>query len=73
MRQQGGIKHGSAHKPSSETGDKAVEGKVHFRDLHATILNLMGLDHQHLNYQHEGRLHRLTGPEEAKVVTDLFA
>ena len=69
----GGVKSGYVHGKTSETGDKAVEGKVHFRDLHATILNLMGLDHQHLNYQHEGRLHRLTGPEEAKVVTDLFA
>lgn len=69
----GGVKPGHVHGKTSETGDRAVEGKVHFRDLHATILNLMGLDHRKLNFQHEGRAHQLTGPEEAKVVTDLFA
>jgi uncharacterized protein (DUF1501 family) len=69
----GGVKSGYVHGKTSETGARAVEGKVHFRDLHATILNLMGLDHRALNFKHEGRLHQLTGPEEAKVVTDLFA
>ena len=69
----GGTKQGYVHGKTNETGSRAVEGKVHFRDLHATILNLMGLDHTKLTYEHAGRKHQLTGPDEAKVVTDLFA
>ena len=41
---------------------RAVEGKVHFRDLHATILHAMGLAPNDLKYWHAGREHRLTGP-----------
>lgn len=69
----GGMKAGYVHGKTSETGAKAVEGKVHFRDLHATILHALGLSHHSLTYEHGGRTHRLTGPEDAKVVTDLFA
>ncbi len=69
----GGTKAGYVHGKTSQSGAKAVEGKVHFRDLHATILHALGLSHQTLNFDHEGRTHRLTGPEEAKVVHDLFA
>lgn len=69
----GGVKRGYVHGKTDETGSRAVEGKVHFRDLHATILHLMGLDHEHLTYFHEGREHRLTGPEGGKVVQDLIA
>lgn len=69
----GGVKGGYVHGKTSETGARAVEGKVHFRDLHATILHSLGLDHQALSLQYEGRTHRLTGPDEAKVVNDLFA
>lgn len=69
----GGMKSGYVHGKTSETGAKAVEGRVHFRDLHATILHSLGLSHQTLTYEHGGRTHRLTGPEDAKVVTELFA
>ncbi len=69
----GGVKVGYAHGRTDETGARAVEGKVHFRDLHATILHLLGLNHERLSFQHEGRNHRLTGPEEANVVSELFA
>jgi len=69
----GGMKAGYVHGKTSETGAKAVEGKVHFRDLHATILHALGLSHQTLTFEHGGRTHRLTGPEDAKVVTELFA
>ncbi|QDV47770.1 hypothetical protein Enr13x_76820 [Stieleria neptunia] len=69
----GGVKGGHVHGRTSETGDRAVEGKVHFRDLHATLLHLMGLRHDQLTYRHGGRIHRLTGPEEASVVHELFA
>ncbi|TWU26265.1 hypothetical protein Pla52o_01180 [Novipirellula galeiformis] len=69
----GGVKAGYTHGKTNETGARAVEDKVHFRDLHATILHALGLDHANLTFEHGGRHHRLTGPENAKVVHDLFA
>jgi hypothetical protein len=69
----GGVKGGHVHGLTDETGSRAVEAKVHFRDLHATILHLLGLDHRSLSVEHEGRTHRLTGPEEAKVVSSILA
>ena len=69
----GGTKGGYVHGRTDEKGSRAVEGKVHFRDLHATILHLLGLDHDNLTYAHEGRRHRLTGPDGGKVVAELFA
>jgi len=69
----GGVKRGHVHGKTNETGAKAVEGKVHFRDLHATILHLMGLEHDQLTFHHEGREHRLTGPDGGKVVREIIA
>ncbi|MCA9056778.1 MAG: DUF1501 domain-containing protein, partial [Planctomycetaceae bacterium] len=69
----GGLKRGIAYGKTDETGSRAVEGKVHFRDLHATILHLLGLEPDKLTFWHEGRNHRLTGPEGGRVVTEIFA
>ncbi|MEE2641704.1 MAG: DUF1501 domain-containing protein [Planctomycetota bacterium] len=69
----GGVKSGHVHGKTDPTGSKAIEGKVHFRDLHATILHLMGLDHQRLEYFYQGRNHRLTGPEGGKVVREILS
>ena len=69
----GGMKRGHVHGSTNETGARAVEGKVHFRDLHATILHALGLPPNDLTYFHQGRAHRLTGPEGGSVVHDLFA
>jgi hypothetical protein len=69
----GGMKAGYVHGATDETGARAVEGKVHFRDLHATILHALGLPANDLTYWHEGRHHRLTGPEGGNVVSELFA
>jgi len=69
----GGVKGGYAHGKTDATGSRAVEGKVHFRDLHATILHLLGLPANDLKYWHAGRHHRLTGPEGGRVVHELFA
>ena len=68
----GGVKAGHVHGRTSDTGSHAVDGKVHFRDLHATMLRLLGLPANDLGFWHAGRRHRLTGPEGGKVVTDLF-
>lgn len=69
----GGTKRGYVHGKTDETGARAVEDQVHFRDLHATILHLLGLDHTQLTFAHEGRMHQLTGPDQASVVHKLIA
>ena len=56
----GGVKGGLAHGDTDELGYRAVEGKVHIHDLHATILHLLGLDHERLTYRYAGRDFRLT-------------
>lgn len=56
----GGIKAGTTYGKTDEFGYNIMENPVHVNDLHATILNLMGLDHEHLTYKHLGRRYRLT-------------
>lgn len=56
----GGVKGGTLHGATDEIGHKAVEGRVHVNDLHATILHLLGLDHTKLTFRMSGRDFRLT-------------
>ena len=56
----GGVKGGMAYGATDEFGFASVEKKVHVHDLHATILHLMGLDHEKLTYRYSGRDFRLT-------------
>jgi hypothetical protein len=56
----GGVKGGMTYGATDEFGFRAVESKVHVHDLHATILHLMGIDHERLTYRHAGRDFRLT-------------
>jgi hypothetical protein len=56
----GGVKGGTVHGATDEFGFKAVEDRVHVHDLHATLLHLLGFDHQHLTYRYAGRDFRLT-------------
>jgi hypothetical protein len=70
----GGVRGGQAIGATDELGFAAVEDPVHVRDLHATILHLMGLDHRRLTYFHQGLDQRLTGIEhEAQVVEQALA
>lgn len=55
-----GVKPGIVHGATDEHGIRAVEKPVHVHDFHATILHLMGLDHEKLTYRHAGRDYRLT-------------
>ena len=55
-----GVKRGVVHGATDDHGMKAVEKPVHVHDFHATILHLMGLDHEKLTYRHAGRDYRLT-------------
>jgi hypothetical protein len=56
----GGVKGGYIHGATDELGMQAVENRMHVHDLHATILHLMGLDHERLTYRYSGRDFRLT-------------
>lgn len=56
----GGVKSGMAYGSTDDYGYFAVENKMHVHDLHATILHLMGLDHERLTFQYAGRDFRLT-------------
>jgi hypothetical protein len=68
----GGVKGGQAYGATDEFGFQAVENKVHVHDLHATILQLMGFDHEKFTYRYAGRDFRLTDVH-GKVVWDLIA
>jgi hypothetical protein len=56
----GGVKGGYVHGATDEFGFQAALDKVHVHDLHATILHLLGFDHERLTYRHSGRDYRLT-------------
>ena len=68
----GGVKPGLAYGSTDEFGHQAVENKVHMHDLHATILHLLGLDHEQLTYRYSGRNFRLTDVA-GRVVHELLA
>ncbi len=68
----GGVKGGMAYGATDEFGFAATENKVHVHDLHATILHLMGLDHEKLTYRYSGRDFRLTDVH-GTVVKDILA
>jgi hypothetical protein len=69
----GGVKPGIVHGSTDEIGLRAAEKPVQVRDLHATILHLLGFDHERLTYRHAGLDFRLTGVEGAKVVQEVLA
>ncbi len=69
----GGVKGGLRYGASDEFGIKAVENKVHPHDMHATILHLLGLDHEKLTYRYGGRDYKLTGVGGARVLDDIVA
>lgn len=56
----GGVKAGFKHGATDEFGYSAIEGRVHIHDFHATVLHLLGLDHERLTFMHAGRPYRLT-------------
>ena len=68
----GGVKAGHVHGETDEIGHYAIRDKVHMHDLHATILHLLGLDHERLTYRFAGRNFRLTDVS-GQVVKEIFA
>ena len=68
----GGVKPGLSYGQTDEYGYEAIENPVHVHDWHATVLHLLGLDHEQLSYRYAGREMRLTDVK-GRVVKDLFA
>ncbi|MBM3776412.1 MAG: DUF1501 domain-containing protein, partial [Acidobacteria bacterium] len=68
----GGVKGGVTYGATDELGYRAVENPVHVRDLHATMLHTLGIDHTRLTYRHQGLDMRLTGVEPARVVQEIL-
>ncbi len=68
----GGVKPGIAYGETDDYGLNAAVNKVHMHDVHATVLHLLGLDHEQLTYQHAGRNFRLTDVH-GRVVREIFA
>jgi hypothetical protein len=68
----GGVKGGHVHGATDEFGFRAVEKPVHVHDLHATMLHLLGFDHEKLTYRHAGRDFRLTDVS-GQVVREILA
>jgi uncharacterized protein (DUF1501 family) len=68
----GGVKGGMAYGATDDFGFRAVQDKVHIHDFHATLLHLLGFDHERLTYRHAGRDFRLTDVY-GRVVHELLA
>jgi hypothetical protein len=68
----GGVRGGMAYGETDEYGHRATTDKVHVHDLHATVLHLLGLDHERLTYRYSGRDFRLTDVH-GEVVTGILA
>jgi uncharacterized protein (DUF1501 family) len=69
----GGIKPGHSHGATDELGYHAVEDVVHVRDLHATMLHLLGIEHHQFSFKFQGLDMRLTGVEPAQPVAGILA
>lgn len=69
----GGVKAGIEYGETDDYCYNVAEGAVHVRDLNATILDLLGIDHQQLSFKFQGLEQRLTGVEPARVVQEILA
>jgi len=69
----GGIKPGTTYGATDDFSYNVAENPVHVRDLHATVMHLMGIHHEQFSYRFQGLDFRLTGVEEARVVHDILA
>lgn len=69
----GGIKPGMTYGATDDFSYNVAESPVNVRDLHATVMQLLGVDHEQLTYRHQGLDFRLTGVEPARVVESIIA
>ena len=68
----GGVRPGMTYGATDDFSYNVAENPVHVRDLHATVLHLLGLQHETLTYRHQGLDFRLTGVEPARVVREIL-
>jgi len=69
----GGSKGGTVYGETDDFSYNIVKDPVHVRDFHATILQLLGIDHERFTFKHQGLDQRLTGVEPAKVIRELLS
>ena len=69
----GGSRPGTIYGETDEFSYNIVKDPVHIRDFHATVLQLLGFDHQRFTYRYQGLDQKLTGVEPARVVKELLA
>jgi len=69
----GGVKKGTTYGATDEFGYDVVDKKSHVRDLHATMMHLMGLDHEKVSFKFKGLDQRLTGVEESHIMKGVIA
>jgi hypothetical protein len=69
----GGARGGAIYGETDDFSYNIVDNPVHIRDFHATVLKLMGFDHERLTYRYQGLDQRLTGVEPARVIPELLA
>jgi len=69
----GGVKPGMTYGETDAVGYSAAENPVHLRDLHATILHLLGFDHKRFNFPFQGLDQKLTGVNPTRVIDDILA
>ncbi len=69
----GGVKGGTTYGKTNDLGNEVAENPVEVRDMHATMMHLLGINHERLTYRFQGLDQRLTGVEEAHVIKDILA
>ena len=69
----GGVKPGVSYGETDDLGLSVIENPVHVRDMHATILHTLGINHEKLSVKFQGLNMRLTGVEKANVVHDILS
>lgn len=69
----GGIKPGLTYGETDEMGYNIVKDPVHVHDLHATLLQQLGINHERLTFKYQGLDQRLTGVEPARIIKDILA
>ena len=69
----GGVKPGMTHGQTDDLGYEIVKDPVEIRDLHATILYILGFNHHKLNYSFQGLDQKLTSVKPARIVSEILA
>ncbi|MCA9018586.1 MAG: DUF1501 domain-containing protein, partial [Planctomycetaceae bacterium] len=69
----GGVKAGLTYGATDEFSYNVAENPVHVRDLHATVLHLLGIDHERFTYRHQGLDFKLTGVEPSSIIKEILA